>query len=232
MSENIQPAVDGITEITLATGLDDEAHLQPERINAEFIQDQKFKGVKRSFKIFNDTQMYYTLKSFGSKKNAKRRIHLGFVDEHPLRDIRFAWKWLGTGLGTLALSILLFYIGLFTQYEHQYIVIAAVLVGTISMLSLLIFYYRTHDKLIYRSFVGGVPLFEIGNRKPGNQQFDNFMRTLNMHIQNGHAKKSMHERLIGELADLRRIRDEGMITNEQYELARNKIFKHEAYQAK
>ena len=232
MSESIQSAIDGITEITLGTGLDDEAHLQPERVNAEYVQDQKFKGVLRHFKIFNDTQMYYTLKSFGNKKKAQRRIHLGFVDERPRRDIRFAWKWLGTGLGTLALSILLFYIGLYTEYKHQYITIAAVLVGTFSLLSLMIFYYRTHDKLIYRSFVGGVPLFEISKFKANNKPYQNFMHTLHAHIQKGQAKKSMHERLIGELADLRRLRDEGMVSNDQYESARHKIFKHEAYQVK
>jgi len=40
----------------------------------------------------------------------------------------------------------------------------------------------------------------------------------------------MHHRLVGELKDLRRIRDEGAIDNEQYESARGIIFKHKAYQ--
>jgi hypothetical protein len=108
----------------------------------------------------------------------------------------------------------------------------AVLLGTFSMLSMLIFYYRTQDKLIYSSFIGNIPLFEVSNHKSGNQEFDLFLVKLRQHIQSAQEKMSMHQRLVGELKDLRRIRDEGKITNEQYETARNIIFRHEAFQSK
>ena len=232
MSEEVGRAEDDITEITLSSGLDDDAHLKPEHVNIVFVQEQKFKGVKRSYKIFNETQLYYTQKSFSHKENTRHRVNLNYVNIKPERECKVAWSWLSTAFATIVWSMLLFYVGLFTQYKADYIVIVGVLLGTFSMISMLIFYYRTHDKLIFCSHVGKIPLFEVSNHKPGNKEFDAFMETLRQHIKVAQDKLSMHQRLVGELKDLRRIRDEGRITNEQYESARNTIFKHEAFQIK
>jgi len=232
MSEEVGRPEDDITEITLSSELDDDAHLKPERINLAYVQEQKFKGVRRTFKIFNDTQLHYTLKSFRHKDNKKHRINLSYVNLHPERECVVAWNWLSTAFATIVWSMLLFYVGLFTQYQADYIVIVAILLGTFSMLSMLIFYYRTQDKLIYSSFIGNIPLFEVSNHKSGNQEFDLFIVKLRQHIKVAQDKLPMHQRLVGELKDLRRIRDEGTISNEQYESARNIIFKHEAFQSK
>lgn len=232
MSEEVGRPEDDITEITLSSVFDDDEHLKPEQVNIVYAQEQKFKGVRRAFKIFNDTQLYYTLKSFRHKDNIKHRINLSYVNIQPERECKVAWKWLSTAVATIVWSMLLLYVGLFTQYKADYIVIVGILLGTFSMISMLIFYYRTQDKLIYRSFVGNIPLFELSNHKPGNKEFDSFMEKLRQHIKLAQDKLSMHQRLVGELKDLRRIRDEGKISNELYETARNIIFKHEAYQTK
>jgi hypothetical protein len=232
MSEKAGHIAGGITEITLSSDFDDDAHLKPERINIEYIQEQRFKGVRRNFKIFNDTQLYYSLKSFRNKDNKKHRINLSYVSTQPERECVVAWRWLSTAIATIIWSILLLYVGIFTQYKADYIVIVGVLLGTFSMLSMLIFHYRTQDKLIYKSFVADIPLFEVSNHKPGNKEFDTFMESLKHYIEKGQGSMSMHQRLVGELKDLRRIRDEGTISNEQYETARSIIFKHKAYQAK
>jgi hypothetical protein len=232
MNEEVGRPEDDITEITLSSEFDDDAHLQPERINIAYVQEQKFKGVTRTFKIFNDTQLHYTLKTFRSKDNRKHRINLSYVDLQPERECKVAWSWLSTAFATIVWSMLLFYVGLFTQYKADYIVIVAVLLGTFSMLSMLIFYYRTQDKLIFSSFVGNIPLFEISNHKSGNKEFDLFLVKLRKHIKSAQERMPMHQRLVGELKDLRRVRDEGKISNEQYETARDTIFKHEAFQSK
>jgi hypothetical protein len=232
MSDNADQLVQGMTEITLSSDFDDDEHLKPERIHTEYLQEQRFKGVKRRFKIFNDTHLYYSLKSFKHKDNKQHRINLSYLNAQPERECVVAWKWLSTAIATIVWSMLLLYVGLFTQYKADFIVIVGVLLGTFSMLAMMIFYYQTQDKLIYKSFVGDIPLFEVVNHKPDNKEFVAFMIALRKHIEQGHASMSMHQRLVGELKDLRRIRDEGTISNEQYESARAVIFKHEAYQAK
>ena len=232
MSEEVGRPEDDITEITLSSEFDDDAHLKPERINLAYVQEQKFKGVRRTFKIFNDTQLHYTHTSFRNKDNKKRRINLSYINIQPQRDSTVAWNWFSTAFATIVWSMLLFYVGLFTQFKADYIVIVAVLLGTFSMISMLIFYYRTQDKMVYNSFFGNIPLFEVSNHKSGNKEFELFILKLRQHIKSAQDRMSMHQRLVGELKDLRRIRDEGKITNEQYESARNIIFKHEAFQSK
>jgi len=232
MTEEAGHIEEGITEITLSSELDDDAHLKPERVNLEYIQEQRFKGVRRSFKIFNDTQLYYTLKSFKHKDNTQHRFNLSYVNTQPERECVVAWRWLSTAFASLVWSLLLLYVGLFTQYRADFVVIVGVLLGTFSMIAMLVFYYRTQDKLIFKSFVGDIPLFEVSNHKPGIKEFDTFMQALHNYIERGQKSISMHQRLVGELKDLRRIRDEGTISNDQYESARDIIFRHEAYQAK
>ncbi len=232
MSEEVGRPEDDITEITLSSEFDDDAHLKPEHVNIAYVQEQKFKGVMRTFKIFNDTQLHYTLKSFRHKDNRRHRVNLSYVNIEPEREVRVAWNWLSTAFATIVWSMLLFYVGLYTQYKADYIVIVAILLGTFSMLSMLIFYYRTQDKLIFKSFIGNIPLFEVSNHKSGSKEFDLFLARLRQHIESAQARRSMHQRLVGELKDLRRIRDEGKISNEQYESARNVIFKHEAFQSR
>ena len=80
MNEEVGRPEDDITEITLSSGLDDDAHLKPEHVNIVFVQEQKFKGVKRAFKIFNDTQLYYVQKSFRHKENTLHRVNLCYVE--------------------------------------------------------------------------------------------------------------------------------------------------------
>jgi hypothetical protein len=232
MTEETGRIEEDITEITLSSDVEDDEHLKPERINIEYVQEQRFKGVRRSFKIYNDTQLGYSLKTFRHKVSKIHRINLAYVNTQPERDCTVAWKWLSTAFATIVWSLLLLYVGLYTQFKADYIVIVGVLLGTFSMLSMLTFYYRTQDNLIFKSFTGDIPLFEVSNHKPGNREFEDFMEQLRHHIESSQSRMSMHQRLVGELKDLRRIRDEGRISNEQYESARTAIFKHEAFQAK
>jgi hypothetical protein len=232
MNEEARRAEEDITEITLSSDIEDDEHLKPQRINIEYVQEQRFKGVRRNFMIFNDTQLYYALKSFRHSDNTNHRFNLAYVKTQPERECTVAWKWLSTAFATIVWSMLLLYIGLYTQFKADYIAIVGVLLGTFSMISMLIFYYRTQDKLIFRSFVGDIPLFEVSNHKPGNSEFDAFMTLLRQHIELAQEKMDMHQRLVGELKDLRRVRDEGKISNEQYESARTIIFKHKAFQVK
>jgi len=224
--------IQGMTEITLSSGLDDDTQVKPKHINIEYVQEQRFKGVTRRFMVFNDTQLYYTLRSFRNKDNKKQRFNLNYVNTQPDRACFVAWRWLSTAIAALVWSIVLLYVGLFSPYQADYIVIVGVLMGTAGLLSMAVFYYRTQEKLIYKSYIANIPLFEVSNFKAGNKEFEKFIARLTDHIEQGQAAISMQQRLAGELKELRRIRDEGAITNEQYETARGIIFKHEAYRAR
>jgi hypothetical protein len=92
------------------------------------------------------------------------------------------------------------------------------------------FYYVSQNKLVYKSNVGNVPLFEVSIQRSGKQELNTFIEKLMSHIELSQGRLTMQQRLAGELQYLRRIRDEARISCEQYELARGLIFRHKAYQ--
>lgn len=232
--EDSHPHVAGgqeVTEITLSEIEDDYDPSRPVKIHAEYMQENKFKGVRRSFVIFNNVQLHHRLVSYRRRNEPEHRINLSFVNPQPQRVLTIAWNWLSTAFASIVWSMVLLYVGFFMNFSADIMMAAGILLGTCSLISMMMFYYNTQDQLLYTSETGGVPLFDLVNYKPGDQLFERFQAQLRKHIELGQSRLTPRERLVGELKELRRIRDEGLISNELYEQARGRIFKHEAYQA-
>ena len=72
-------------------------------------------------------------------------------------------------------------------------------------------------------------LFLIENKKPSQQEFNNFHKDILVAIDKAQTHMSVSDRLVGELKMCRRLRDEGIIDSTTYIIARAEIFKHEQY---
>lgn len=200
------------------------------KINIEFVQDSTVKGIRRSFTIFNDTHLYQALQTFKHRQTSPYRINLSYVRLEPERNRQFAWRCFMASAAGLVVSAVLASTWYFTEYKSDYLLVAAPLFAVAGVISLLLFFYRSRDTLIYKSLVAGVPLIELDNHKPNMRDFDAFLYKLEAHIRDAHAKsRSNRELLAGELKDLRRLKDAGMLTDEVYEQARGQIFKHKDY---
>jgi hypothetical protein len=199
-------------------------------INADFLQDSTFKGIRRAFTIFNGTQLRQSYQSFKHSQAKPYRINLRYVRAEPERNRQFAWRSLSTSGAAMVMAVLLASTWYFTEYKSDYLLVAAVLLAVAGVIALLLFFYRSRDTYIYKSLVAGVPLIELDNHKPNMRDFDAFLYKLEAHIRDAHARAmSNRELLAGELKDLRRLKDAGMLTDEIYEQARALIFKHKDY---
>lgn len=85
------------------------------------------------------------------------------------------------------------------------------------------------DEYIFKSYFGGAKLFLIENKKPTQQEFDNFFINLQQAIDRAQANIPVADRLVDELKMCRRLKDEGIIDEQAYTDARTIIFKHEQY---
>jgi len=85
------------------------------------------------------------------------------------------------------------------------------------------------NEYIFKSHFGGARLFLIENKKPDQKKFDSFFISLQQAIYKSKARISVSDRLVGELKMCRRLRDEGIIDDKTYTVARTAIFKHEQY---
>lgn len=205
---------------------DDEVHA----INEEFTQESTIKGIKRSFVIFNDKQLLQSLKSFRNKEGKPYRINLRYVSPEPVRDRRYAWRLLAATGICLTLMVLLACVWHFTRFNSYYLLVAASLFAAASMIALLLFFHNSHDTFIYTSLAAGVPLIELDNRKPSLREFDAFLHKLEQYIRKAHeCGVSRQQLLAGELRDIRRLKDDGMLSEETYEHARTQIFRHKEY---
>jgi len=199
-------------------------------VNEEFIQENTIKGIRRSFRIFNDSQLLQSVKSFRNRDDRQYRINLRYVNPEPERDRRYAWRILIVSVSCLCAAVLLFCIWHYTRFSFDYLLVAVALLAAASAFSLLLFFYRSHDTFIYKSLAAGVPLIELDNRKPDLREFDAFLMRLEQYIRNANKSgMNSQQRLAGELKDIRRLKDAGMLTEQTYELARTTIFSHRDY---
>lgn len=222
-----------VEEIVLGNEFDETASvIIPRATNHEYSQVNKFRRVKLIFKIYNDVYLLKSVESFRDKKAAPTRFNLTFIDPEPIRLIHFAWNWFFVALISYFLGSILTYLGGFSGLEiaHSVMLPIGLVLIAVGILSTMIFLYRTQDKFIYHSSVGKTPLISVFNQKE-RTDYQIFVDTLKLHINQAIERQglTMLQRLKGELTDLRRLSEEGVITVEAYEQARGLIFKHKEY---
>jgi hypothetical protein len=234
----------GVLEITLDSGpnADDTIVGLPKHINHEYVQ-HTIKGITRSFTLFDDIYLNYSrkncnpkafrLKFFRDKDVELNRINLTYLDPNPDHMVHIAWNWFVNGLAAIAWAFVIIYVGEYTDFSlaHDVMLPTGILLGTFGIISFLIFFYKTQDKIIYKSFTGQVPVFEVFHR-PRSEDYNAFIDLLEESIYKAHKRNgiTMKHRLVGELKYVRRLNETDLIAEDVYEMARSKILGHSEYQ--
>ena len=215
------------------TWFSDEEKVAIEKINIEFTQSSKIRGISRKITIFNDHHCYQSIKN-KHKRKYKYRVDLNFLDPRPFRVRKVAWNWLYGSIGLSFFSLVMIYLGWFsgfftpsTYYETSLIVVISAM-----MISLLLFVHNSYDKIIFKSQYGRVKFIEILNKYPDKNTFRKFVSRFMTQVKNEKAKKSFSQSkfLTRELQELRRLKNEEVISEEQYESGKSLIFKHKSFQ--
>ena len=233
----------GVLEITLDAGPDaDEAGLPPQHIDLEYVQ-RTIKGITRSFVLFDDIYIdhslsvvnpkAFALKFFRNRDKAQQRVNLTYLDPKPERLAHIAWNWFLNGLAAIAWAFVIIYVGEYTDFPiaRDAMLPAGILLGTFGIIAFMVFYYKSQDKIVYKSYIGQMPVLELLHR-PGNEAYNNFIDVFEKAIYKAQHRDRMNMkyRLVGELKLLRMLKETGSITNTDYESARSKIFKHKEYE--
>lgn len=232
---------DDVVEITLDAGPDaDELTRPPEHINHEYVQ-RTIKGITRSLVLFDDIYLNYSLKTcnpkafklkfFRDKDVEQGHINITYLDPRPDRLVHIAWNWFVNGLAAISWAFVIIYVGEYTEFAfaHNIMLPVGILLGTFGIIAFMVFYYKTQDKVIYRSYTGQVPVFELLHM-PRNKAYNDFIDVFEESIYKTHRKGiTMKYRLIGELKYLRKMKEAKLIAEADYEKARGKIFMHDEY---
>ena len=222
---DLQPLEDDATQFS------DDEKVPVEHVNFEFEQSHKLRGMYRKLTIFNDTQCYQSIKNKHRRKY-KFRLNLAHLDPRPFRLRNIVWKWLYTSLALWCSAAVIVLTGWFNSSS---LISLGIFIGVIvaALLTLLAFFYLSHDTVYFRSQFGKIRLFELANNNPGTDEFRDFINKIVVQINKSKAAKGMNQSqlLAAELKELRRLKDEKIVPEEAYEKAKRLIFKHGAFKA-
>jgi hypothetical protein len=212
----------------------DEAELTVDKVEFEFEQASRLHGTYRKLTIFNDNYCYQAIKNRHERKY-KYRVDLSYLDPHPIRERHIAWKWLYATLGLALLGALLVYSTWFANWMEPTFYLSIFLVINVSatLICLFLFARNTYDRIIFKSQYGRINLIELLNRYPDKNTFREFVGRFILQIKQAAKAKSYNQSafLAQELVELRRLKDETVITVVQYEIAKTAILQHKGFQA-
>ena len=226
----------GSLETVLEAGLDnDDLSQVPDHIELEYVQG-RIKGVERVFSIFDDIYLNYCLencnpKGFESKRFRDQSVavcttNLTYISEQPERRRYIAWRWLFSALVFMVLAFAIIYESKYSHwgFEHEAMLPAGIALVVFAVIALIISYTKIQYKVIYKSDVGQVPIFELFSF-PKEKAYKIFVSVLNQSIYKAHHRGgvTMKYRLVGELKYLRKLSEAGIIAQSDYEKAREKI---------
>ncbi len=203
--------------------------IDSEKLGKKLVQINVLKGTDREYQRYGSE---YLLLNIKEKKNAAAKkflVNLAWLTSNTEHNKVFAWKWLSYALAAATVASLCFYIGVSETIKLEYSIVSGTITLTAALIFALLFIYQSHDEYIFKSHYGNARLFLIENKKPSQQEFDNFLIDILVAIDKAQTHMSVSDRLVGELKMCRRLRDEGIIDDTNYTIARTEIFKHEQY---
>ncbi len=201
------------------------------KLGSKLVQKNTLKGTARKFQYYATS--YLLLSRIKSKKSKieKFRVNLTWLSPEPVHNKIIVWKWLFSTLASTALAVMFMFFSINNIIDLKYGIVVSTISSTAALIFLLIFIYQMRNEYIFKSHFGGAELFLIENKKPNQEKFNAFFHGLQQTIEKSKAKISVSDRLLGELKMCRRLRDEGIINDKTYTIARTAIFKHEQYKA-
>jgi len=196
-------------------------------INSSLTQQSNAKGEIRNFEIYNAKFMKVKMRDLFAEK--VYHINLTMLEPWPVRHRHVAWRWV--------LSFIYFALttGVFFtyQYRHAENVSASTLFPFIiiffllTLVSLLFLLYQSPNVTEFRSRYGGCPLISLMQNRPDKKNFTNFTNEIKARILAASQNVTFDKKqmLSFELMELRRLLDEGVLSEQQYAQAKNRVMK-------
>ena len=205
-----------------------DQQIDPAKLGSKLVQQNTLKGTQREFQPYADSHLLLTVKK--NKKQRDYRVNLAWLSPQPKHNKVIIWKWLYAALGAAAVTGLFIFLAAQDILKLEYGAVAGTVSFTASLILMLIFIYKMQDEYIFTSNFGKIELILIENKKPSQEAFDTFFINLQQGIERAKKNITVTDRLVGELQMCRRLRDEGIIDDDTYTVARTAIFKHKQYQ--
>lgn len=194
-------------------------------INRTMVQVSRAKGETRTFQIYDDKFLDVTVDNLFGQKNYQ--LNLCMLEPWPVRNREISWRWL-LSMGYFAFAATAYMIYLINHPSGDMLsrLIPFFVIFILLMLgSLLMFLYRSPNVTEFRSRYCGCVLISLLYANPSKEQFSQFVEELKNRIlaSSQAVRIDKHRMLINEITKLRRLRNDGIISEREYVAASRRI---------
>ena len=194
-------------------------------INRVMVQESPIKGEVRRFEIYNDKFIKINIQNvFGNKTY---HLNMGMLEPWPSLHRRISWRWLlGLSYFSLATVIYVIYLSQHSNNETLGQLIPFItLFMVLALAALLMFLYQSPNVMEFRSRYGNCVLIRLLKNQPSKQEFRHFTDELKTRVLAASQVVTFNKKqmLDIELNELRRLTDEGVLLEDEYQRAKDRV---------
>lgn len=193
----------------------------------ELRQANKLKNTQRLIQIYSSHVIKVTEKV--GKRTRSFMLNLALLNDKPSHIRHIQPRLLGSTFALGLISFLTWYLKskgvAFLSSSYTYAVIALLATSTIITAAMAIKSFT--NSWVFASAQGRIPLITLFHNHPNKQQFNQFISEMINHIvmAKSELRLSRSQIMPLEVGEHRRLAEEGIISKNQYELAKNNILK-------
>lgn len=191
------------------------------------VQTSGATGEERTFEVYNQKFMKVSTRLRG--KSRTYHINLSMMEPWPVRHRRLSWRSL---MVVLAFAAGAAATGSYLYYRPDTDTLAwgiPLLAGLVFLMlgALLVFYRRSPNFTEFRSRYGGCVLISLFYKKPTAREFTEFVEDLKQRILTvSHGVTFNQEEMLAiELKELRRLANDGVVSDSAYASAKDRIMR-------
>lgn len=207
------------------SGVDERS--EAKKINARLVQINRILNIAQKITVYNDRFMKVECNRMLSKK--KFTIDLTWLKSTPRKALKISWAWLvmTAVFGILANTLHSAPESIPSAFIAQEQV-GLVKVGMIALavFSFVLFLLRSHMLLQFNTWHGNLPVVSLLNNTPSKKEFQPFLQGITKMITKlqSRADQEGPTALARELKEHRVLKENGALTEAQYEKAKRKLF--------
>lgn len=195
--------------------------------NSSLNQESNVRGEKRLFEIYNNKFIKVTSRNIIS--NSSYHLNLSMLAPWPIRHTKFSWQWLLAvlyfSIATVAYTAYILYFQESGKLERllPFVVIFLLL----SLAAFLMFLYQSPNVIEFKSRYGNCGVLSLLYNNPNKKEFKAFIDEIKLRSLSASQVVTIDksQMLDIEMGELRRLRNEGVITQDHYAEAKSRIIK-------
>ncbi|MCK4864941.1 MAG: hypothetical protein KAT06_05895 [Gammaproteobacteria bacterium] len=195
--------------------------------NSNLHQESSARGEKRIFEIYNDK--FIKIVTNNIIKNTSYHLNLSMLAPWPVRHRNISWQWLSAviyfSLTTLAYTAYLLYFQESGKLERLLPFIIVFLL--LSLATFLMFLYRSPNVIEFKTRYGNCVVLSLLYNNPDKKEFKKFIEEIKLRsLTASQAVKIDKKQMLDiEMNELRRLRNECVISQHHYADAKARIIK-------